>query len=231
MAAAVAVAVLAVIALALGPPVARTPDWMVGDGEPVPQPVITPPDLGQSPISAVDPTVDVETSLDIPALWPLAAILGVSLLAWLAWYLRRYIPDMLRRRAGRRVLGVTVDDVAPDLHGAARRARHMLIRPGVPGHEAVIAAWITVEEAAAESGAPRRPTETPSEFTSRLLSSQHADPDATTRLLALYHRARFAADPRLSTDDIATAAAALDTIVDSIDNAREPSVSAGDARR
>lgn len=61
--------------------------------------------------------------------------------------------------------------------------------------EAIVAAWLALEHAAASAGVTRRPAQTPSEFTVEVLDRLDADPDATRRLLDLYLRARFSGLP------------------------------------
>lgn len=64
----------------------------------------------------------------------------------------------------------------------------------VAGDE-VIRAWEAVERVAAASGAPRRPGDTPAEFTHAVLQSLRVDADALGTLLEVYRRARFSRRP------------------------------------
>jgi len=61
------------------------------------------------------------------------------------------------------------------------------------GHprNAIVACWDRFEEQAERVHAARRPWETSSEFTLRLLDAVSADPDAVSRLEGLYREARF----------------------------------------
>lgn len=59
--------------------------------------------------------------------------------------------------------------------------------------DAIVAAWLALEESAADSGVPRAPAATPTEFTVDVLRRTTADPASTNGLLRLYHRARFSA--------------------------------------
>jgi Domain of unknown function (DUF4129) len=79
---------------------------------------------------------------------------------------------------------------------AVVRAEEVLLtaEPGSVS-DAVIGAWMQLEQAATVAGTGRRPSSTPSEFTVALLKRHAADPEAMTTLLALYHRARFGATP------------------------------------
>lgn len=71
------------------------------------------------------------------------------------------------------------------------------------GHEpadAVVRAWLGLQETAEESGIVRRPSETPTEFTSRILSGAFADDRAVRTLLRLYLRTRFGDHPVTARD-------------------------------
>lgn len=72
----------------------------------------------------------------------------------------------------------------------------------------VIRCWEAVEVAAARTGAPRRPSDTPTEFTAAVLTRLRVDPASLRALLGVYGRARFAADP-LGVDDLTAARSAF----------------------
>ncbi|MBD8077807.1 DUF4129 domain-containing protein [Cellulosimicrobium arenosum] len=99
------------------------------------------------------------------------------------------------------------DAVLPHLRDAVRTA-HDELDPDVPPHDAIVAAWVTLENAAALAGAERDPAQTPTEFATRVLERTPADPAAVTRLRGLYHRARFR-DGGVDAHDVDTARAAL----------------------
>nr|WP_240977409.1 DUF4129 domain-containing protein [Planctomonas sp. JC2975] len=65
-----------------------------------------------------------------------------------------------------------------------------------------------MQEAAADSGVRRRPSETPAEYTARIISRIGADDAAATRLLRLYQGVRFGAHPAMAAD-VDTARACL----------------------
>ena len=77
--------------------------------------------------------------------------------------------------------------------------------------DAVVAAWVRLEAAAARSGVVRDRAATPTEFTVSVLDRTPADPNATQELLRLYLRARFSED-LMTADDVAAAIAALRTL-------------------
>ena len=78
--------------------------------------------------------------------------------------------------------------------------------------DAIVRAWLGLQETAEESGIVRRPAETPTEFTSRILSRAFADDRAIRTLLRLYLRTRFGDHP-VTTDDVAAVRAALQELV------------------
>lgn len=77
--------------------------------------------------------------------------------------------------------------------------------------DAVIAAWVSLEDAAARSGVVRHPAATPTEFTVNVLDRTQVDPAATRTLLGLYLRARFG-EETMTPDDVATAMSAVRTL-------------------
>jgi hypothetical protein len=74
--------------------------------------------------------------------------------------------------------------------------------------DAIVRAWIGLQEAAEDSGMKRRPAETPTEFTSRVFDTVSADKSAANILLELYLRVRFGNRPA-TVDDVARARQAI----------------------
>ena len=74
------------------------------------------------------------------------------------------------------------------------------LRSRLSPQDAVIAAWVALEGAAASSGVRRDPAATPTEFTVAVLDRTPADPAATRTLLTLYLQARFGDDPLTAVD-------------------------------
>lgn len=61
---------------------------------------------------------------------------------------------------------------------------------GTPSN-AIVACWLALEKTAAAAGVPRRVSETPSEFTVRVLGAAQVSRPALDRLAELYREARF----------------------------------------
>jgi len=78
--------------------------------------------------------------------------------------------------------------------------------------DAIVRAWLGLQETAEESGIVRKPAETPTEFTSRILSRAFADDRAIRTLLRLYLRTRFGDHP-VTIEDVAAVRAALQELV------------------
>ena len=77
--------------------------------------------------------------------------------------------------------------------------------------DAVVAAWVELEKAAARHGWEREPAQTTTEFTAHLLAVSPAPTHHTTTLRRLYQHARFAHHP-VTPHHVATARTALEAI-------------------
>lgn len=107
----------------------------------------------------------------------------------------------------------TVDTVPRlRLKEAVVAARDLLVREGGRPRDAVIEAWVTLENAAAHKRAPH---ETATEFTVGLLEKENADEAALRELRTLYQRARFGQDD-VDDDSVTRARAALEQIMATI---------------
>jgi Domain of unknown function (DUF4129) len=94
----------------------------------------------------------------------------------------------------------------------AARDEFTVHRGGPPG-DAVIAAWLRLEEAAEGIGTGRRAHQTPTEFTDALTEGHETIAAQLDRLRRLYHRARFGEPGAVGPAEADTAKAALDEIV------------------
>ncbi|MFJ6669738.1 DUF4129 domain-containing protein [Actinosynnema sp. NPDC091369] len=192
---------------------------------------------GTSPVRYQDrPVVDDETTTpttqSVPPLEPdldgsaaagsvlvlLIVFIAVAVVGML-WLLISLGVFQRRRRRG---AGVTVD--APDLPEEHAKPPAILVRraaealdelrgnaDGPPG-DAVIAAWLSLERAARDSGVPRAGHQTATEFTGDLLRRYRVDEHATGTLRRVYQRARFGT-AEVTAADARTAADALEHIV------------------
>ncbi|MBL0888931.1 DUF4129 domain-containing protein [Myceligenerans indicum] len=152
----------------------------------------------------------------------IALVLGLLCLALLAWLgvalgrrLRdRYVPEGAGHEptpAGTTAPGADPDLLAEAVRDAAERALERVERArGVP-RDAVVAAWVALEDAAAEHGSARDPAHTTTEFTTTLLATTSAPATDVATLRGLYQRARFTSRP-VTDDDVAAAQAALAAI-------------------
>lgn len=125
-----------------------------------------------------------------------------------------------RRTREKPWLGLPVNDdagvnaVRERLREAAEQARGVLSTPtGGPAGDAVIAAWLTLEEAAEVEGAGRAPHQTSTEFTVALLGRYTTDEQALHQLLTLYQRARFGQADVVDAREVDAARSALDRVL------------------
>jgi hypothetical protein len=127
----------------------------------------------------------------LPVLWVLLALAVVALAFWIWRVLPRpAVKAPAEEPTGGPAVGGSAD--APAVRQGVSDAQQLLDTILDPT-DAVLAAWVALEDAAARSGLPRHPADTPTEFTARVLTATEADAEAVTRLLGLYHRARFSA--------------------------------------
>jgi uncharacterized protein DUF4129 len=107
----------------------------------------------------------------------------------------------------------TVDTVTRvRLKEAVEQARDLLVREGGRPRDAVIEAWVTLENAADHKRAPHQ---TATEFTVGLLEKENADEVALRELRTLYQRARFSTST-VDDDSVTRARTALDRILATI---------------
>lgn len=115
------------------------------------------------------------------------------------------------------VTSVVDAEIEPDLPALRRgvtAARSVLSSAAEPD-DAIVAAWLELEAAAASSGVQRAPSDTPTELTTAVLDATRADPAATRTLLGLYHRARFAPGAVMGPAEVAEAGRCLERLAES----------------
>ena len=209
------VLLLVVAASAIGP-------WQLNppfELEAPPTTDVTPPPATGTASSTVTPGEQMEWE-DVPApdLTWLAIVITVIGAAAVVLVLLRLLAYLRRPREKEPdEPGTTADygEVEPEpdlpvLRDGVRTAVEQLRAVGPP-RDAIVAAWLAMEDAANRSGVPRRPAQTPTEHATAVLDRTAADRRATQRLLHLYHRARFSTqDPQPA--DVEDAAAALEDL-------------------
>lgn len=163
---------------------------------------------------SVEPRQGLNPVIGQVILWTLIAA-GAVLLIWIAialWRQRRRLRFRPDDPGGHLIGDVDLEEQIPVLQRAARSALDEIAAAGDPT-DAIIRAWLALEDAAGESGVPRRPTDTPTDLTVKVLRRTAADPVATQGLLRLYHRARFGTQPMAQSDQ-AAAVGHLRTLAD-----------------
>lgn len=197
------------------PPHLPTPELSMPQQQPPPSPD---PSVTPAPQPAEEPTHDNRWTALITAI--LLSLLVAALLTFavrkILTILRGQIdttPDNLTGGTGT----ATPDDAVdlPELQDAVTRALAHLDGHARP-RDAVVAAWVALEEAAARAGAHRDPAQTPTEFTGTVLAKTPAPPTAVARLRTLYQRARFTDRP-IDRTAVAQARTALADIARSLD--------------
>ncbi len=150
--------------------------------------------------------------------WVIVAIaaVGVAMLVWRWWAGR---PSRAATGQNSAVaaatseipIGPEPEPDTPALSTGIEVALQVLDEQREPA-DAIVRAWLGLQETAAESGIVRRPAETPTEFTSRILGRAFADDRALRTLLRLYLRTRFGDHP-VTSDDVAAVRVALQDLV------------------
>jgi hypothetical protein len=187
---AAAAVVLALLLTAVGQPVelmTPRPSRPAGATPPVPpQPSMT---------SATARAVGTGTGGSLGPFSPFIALL-VQIVAVLAIVVVLCVLLALLRSVWRRPQFVSrpgaqfVAPEVPDELLAAARSQLALLAEGEP-RNAIVAAWLSLETAAAATGLPREPAETSTEYTTRVLHTWDIDPRSLADLAALYREARF----------------------------------------
>ncbi|MGY4644072.1 DUF4129 domain-containing protein [Cellulomonas sp. URHB0016] len=154
----------------------------------------------------------------------LVVLTVVGLLAVLARWLVRLVrarlqPATLDRSPPAGEAGLGPDHRVPAMQDGVRRAVRELDDEQPPG-DAVVAAWVALEHAAASGGLVRDRAETATEFTVDVLDATNADPAATRALLDLYLAARYSGHA-LTADDVASARRSLATIAEGLASRRQ----------
>ena len=148
---------------------------------------------------SAEPPIDLD-DVPTPDLTWLAVVISVLVAAVVLLVLLRVLAYLRRPRADdppapetSAVIGEEESEPdLPALHDGVRHAVEQLRAAGPP-RDAIVSAWLAMEDAAERSGARRLPAQTPTEHATAVLARTGADAEATSALLHLYHRARFSA--------------------------------------
>lgn len=190
-----------------------------------------------SPLARVPSTPSIPTAVETAtttttppaaesAAWYLALLVGVVLHVLLAlvvlavlFTLAVAVQAAIRRRPRMVETGdgsITVPPVPEELLRSAA-TRMALLESGEP-RNAIVAAWLDLESAAAESGLPRHPAETSTEYTTRVIGTWPVDRERLSDLAELYREARFSLH-RLGEAERHRALAALQVLHGDLDRA------------
>ncbi|MEJ1086829.1 DUF4129 domain-containing protein [Microbacterium sp. Mu-80] len=193
--------VIAVFAIAmLAASVAGHPVFTPGDSTPEPLPESTVQQTAP-PLGIGEPQEQGDdTLLRIIAIVMVVLVISAAVAALVI--LIRSVLGYWRSRPLRRAAGSATDATlsaeavaepipdAPTMRRGIAAARAAIDLPSDPG-DAIIAAWIGLEETAVDSGVGRGRSETPAEFTLRILLHRPGIEEPARRLLRLYECVRF----------------------------------------
>jgi HAMP domain-containing protein len=172
-----------------------------------------------SPATSAKP-VAVKFPLGTVALWTVVTIvvLGAAFLFWRWWEGRpsraarsRHAVAVQAAAAVTSAPGVEPEPDVPVLRTGIERALELLDEQREPG-DAIVRAWLGLQETAEQAGIVRQPAETPTEFTARIMGRAFGDDRAIATLLRLYLRTRFGDRP-VTTDDVDAVRAALTELI------------------
>ena len=143
--------------------------------------------------------------------WALVGLL-LAILVVLLLFALRYLAAQRRRRRPAEIAHVIqpgaeepeVDE--PAMRDGIAHARRILDSDRPP-RDAIVEAWLVLEQAAVAAGVGRTPAQTPTEFTAVVLDRTPAQRDAVDVLRDLYERVRFSDQPVAAADGDAARAA------------------------
>lgn len=158
-------------------------------------------------------------------------VLLVLAFASAAWLLRRWLRARRTPRRGPAQLGALLAAAEPPAVPAETEPEVETVQRGLdralrdldgarePG-DAIVAAWLGLQDTAGESGLLPGTAETATEFTARILVRVRADERAARELLTLYLGVRFGEHPATA-PDVARARSALERLAASWQDAPE----------
>ncbi|MCB7137506.1 DUF4129 domain-containing protein [Cellulosimicrobium marinum] len=218
-----ALATLTLLAAATAPPLTWTPTAWLRRLAQDPSNPYEPPPVTPAP-TPTEPPPDLTDQSGFGLGDYLLALAAVALLVLLL-ALARHLATRIRRgrpthdpahaTPGDTLTTTDDDTLLPRLRDAVHHAHHTL-DPALPPRDAVVAAWVALEDAAALAGTQRDHAQTPTEFTVAVLDRTPADPAAVRALRDLYHRARFR-DGDVGAHDVHRAREALARLATTLD--------------
>lgn len=150
--------------------------------------------------------------------WALAAVVSLAVLFAFARLIRHLIRYFIRRASSVNVVGTGADSGTPGeaeakvvMSGLASALQ--ILNSARSSSDAIVQAWQGLEDAAAVAGLKRRPAETASEFTVRILYRSRGSAEPIAVLLSLYQRVRFGHHSP-SEAEIVAARSSLATLLD-----------------
>ncbi len=187
------------------------PDWTLPRSTAKPPQATLPPPPSAAPARVPKPAAPLEIG---PILLVVAAVVVIIVaLLVLRWWLRR------RRHLALEAMDATIGGLplakepepdAPVLRRGFDLALHVLDTEREP-RDAIVKAWLGLQDAAEDSGIRRAPAETPTEFTSRIRGMVVSDERSVVSLLRWYHWGRFGDHPATE-QDVASARASLESL-------------------
>ncbi len=142
-------------------------------------------------------------------------IASIAVLLAGLWVLTLLVRLVVARLPGRQLVLDLEPLRRPDAGRDAVEQREDQLRDALTGSDVrngIVACWAFLEDAAAEAGVPRAPSETATELVVRFLHALDVDPRPVSALAALFQEARFSTHP-LTEDHTRRARAALDDIL------------------
>lgn len=166
--------------------------------QPTEEPTATQPPVTEPPPSGEQIVPDEGLTTVVVIIFGIVAlVVGILLLRALILFLARLSRDRRpSRREGAEISGIAVgapasaEAVAEAVRTGIAGALFRIEGEGLPG-DAIVAAWVGLEESAAEAGVKRGLAETPAEFTMRIIAPREAVAAEAAALLRLYERVRF----------------------------------------
>ncbi|WP_345376313.1 DUF4129 domain-containing protein [Frondihabitans cladoniiphilus] len=210
-------------AATVGPLVFTGPRWSPSGTLPTRTP--TPQPVTNTPAPLTSPPAAKPTGAPPNLTW-LAIVVGSLVAAAIVFFVVRALRQRVRRRdraVAAELEEIPLDlDLAPDepsietsapyLRRGLRRALDLMDGERAPT-DAIVEAWLGLQEAAEDAGHQRLSAETPTEFTTRILALLPVDGESLDVLRRLYLAVRFG-DATATADDVARARAAVQKLAD-----------------